>query len=213
MSHNTWIHRIARVAVRPLVASAVTPNQITSLRLGAGIVAAAAFALGTETALAWGAGLFAVSMVLDRADGELARLSGKTSPLGHKFDLVSDAFCNALAFIGLGIGLRDSPLGLWSLPMGAAAGLAIALILWLVIKLEGDGGERAAELPGLAGFDADDAMLLVPLAIWFGLAQGLLVAAAVGAPLFALLMYVVLRRRPARSLKARTLDQAPARRG
>lgn len=208
MSHDTWIHRIARVAVRPLVKSDVTPNQITTLRLGAGIAAASAFAWGSEAALAWGAGIFVVSMVLDRADGELARLSGKTSPWGHKYDLVSDAVCNALAFVGLGIGLSDGPLGFWAPPMGVAAGLAIALILWLIIKLESRGGERAGELPGLAGFDADDAMLLVPLAIWLGLAQGLLVAAAIGAPLFALLMFAVLRRR-----SPRTLDEATARRG
>ncbi|MGF1608896.1 MAG: CDP-alcohol phosphatidyltransferase family protein [Kiloniellales bacterium] len=212
MSHNTWIHRIARVAVRPLVQSDITPNQVTTLRLGAGIAAAGAFALGNGTALAWGAGIFVVSMVLDRADGELARLSGKTSAWGHKYDLVSDAVCNALAFVGLGIGLRDSSLGLWALPMGLDAGLAIALILWLIIKMERAGGERAGELPGLAGFDADDAMLLVPLAIWLGLAQGLLIAAAVGAPLFALLMYLWLRRRPAGDRKASASKRAKTRR-
>ncbi len=138
-------------------------------------------------------------MILDRADGELARLSGKTSAWGHKYDLVSDSICNALAFIGLGVGLRDSAFGAWSVLMGIAAGLAISLILWLVLQLEDSYGERAGELPGAAGFDADDAMLLVPLAVWSGLAQGLLTAAAVGAPVFAFFLFQGFRRWPRRS--------------
>ncbi len=194
MSYNTWIHRVTRVAVRPLVDTSVTPNQITSVRLAAGIAAAAAFAVGDDSVRHWGAGIFLISMVLDRADGELARLSGKTSAWGHKYDLVSDSMCNALAFIGLGVGLRDGAYGAWSVLGGVAAGLAISLILWLVLKLEDSDGERAGELPGAAGFDADDAMLVVPLAVWFGLAQGLLAAAAVGAPVFAIALFLWFRR-------------------
>ena len=33
MSHHTWLHRIVRPAVRPLVGTAVTPNHLTALRL------------------------------------------------------------------------------------------------------------------------------------------------------------------------------------
>ncbi len=194
MSYNTWIHRMTRVAVRPLVDTSVTPNQITSVRLAAGIAAAAAFAVGDDSVRHWGASIFLISMVLDRADGELARLSGKTSAWGHKYDLVSDSMCNALAFIGLGVGLRDGAYGAWSVLGGVAAGLAISLILWLVLELEDSYGEQAGELPGAAGFDADDAMLVVPLAVWIGLAQGLLVAAAVGAPVFAFVLFLWFRR-------------------
>ncbi len=198
MSYNTWIHRMTRVAVRPLVDTSVTPNQITSVRLAAGIAAAAAFAVGDDNVRHWGAGIFLISLVLDRADGELARLSGKTSAWGHKYDLVSDSMCNALAFIGLGVGLRDGAFGAWSVLGGFAAGLSISLILWLVLELEDSYGERAGELPSAAGFDADDAMLVVPLAVWIGLAQGLLVAAAVGAPVFACVLFLWFRRRQRR---------------
>jgi len=193
MSHNTWIHRVARVGVRPLVKTAVTPNQITTLRLAVGIAAAIALAVGSDVWRHWGAGIFLLSMLLDRADGELARLSGKTSPGGHKYDLISDSVCNALAFLGLGIGLTASPFGSWAPLMGAVAGLAIAAILWLVIKLEQRGGERAGELAGAAGFDPDDAMLVVPICIWFGLSEWLLASAAVGAPLFAVFMVLWFR--------------------
>ncbi len=195
MSHNTWIHRTVRVAVRPLVATPLTPNHVTIVRLVTGLAAAGAFAHGGEAWRHWGAGIFLLSMFLDRADGELARLSGKSSARGHFFDLISDALSNALAFAGLGIGLRDSMFGTWAPLMGLVAGAAIAAILLLVVRLEDLHGARAGELRGAAGFDPDDAMLVVPLAVWLGGADWLLLAAAVGAPGFALFMALKFRAR------------------
>ena len=194
MSHNTWIHRAVRVAVRPLVATRLTPNHVTAVRLATGIAAAGAFAQGDEAWRMWGAGIFLVSMFLDRADGELARLSGKTSRRGHTYDLVGDALSNALAFVGLGIGLPAGIFGSWAFPMGLVAGAAIAAILLLIVRLEALRGARAGELAGFAGFDPDDAMLVVPVAVWLGGADWLLLAAAVGAPGFALLMLLKFRR-------------------
>ena len=48
MSHDTWIHRCARVLVRPLVRTRVTPNHLTTVRLLTGLGSAAAFAAGDE---------------------------------------------------------------------------------------------------------------------------------------------------------------------
>jgi hypothetical protein len=44
-----------------------------------------------------------VSFLLDRADGELARQTGKCSAVGHRFDLCSDYAANATIFLGLGL--------------------------------------------------------------------------------------------------------------
>lgn len=196
MSHNTWAHRIARtVIVRPLARTSVRPNQVTTARLVVGLSAAACLAIGTPAWRLLGAALFVVSFVLDRADGDLARLTGQTSPGGHTYDLVSDSVCNALTFVGLGLGLTDSPLGLWAAPMGLAAGAAVAAILLLVMRMESLAGARSAELKGFAGFDPDDAVLFVPLAIALGAAEGLLIAAAVGAPAFALFFFLLFRRK------------------
>lgn len=187
MSHNTWIHRIARaVVVRPLATTPVTPNQVTAARLGAGLAAAAMLAVGRAPWPDIAAGAFVLAMVLDRADGDLARMTGKTSPRGHVYDLVADALCNALIFLALGVGLRDGAFGPWAAPMGALAGLAIVAILGMVVRIEAANGARAAELGAAAGFDPDDAMLIVPVAVWLGGSTILLGAAAVGAPLFAL---------------------------
>ncbi|MBM3581515.1 MAG: CDP-alcohol phosphatidyltransferase family protein [Alphaproteobacteria bacterium] len=194
MSHDTWIHHVARVVVRPLAKTAVTPNQLTTVRLATGIAAAGTLAVGHDPWPDVAAGVFVLAMVLDRADGELARMTGKTSPFGHTYDLIADALCNALIFVALGAASRDSVYGYWAMPMGIAAGLAVAAILGMVVRVEKAAGARAAELGGFAKFDPDDAMLVVPLAIWLGGASILLVAAAVGAPLFAALFAWKFRR-------------------
>jgi phosphatidylglycerophosphate synthase len=46
-----------------------------------------------------GGWLWLLSAFLDRADGELARVSGKTSPWGHKYDMVADIGVTALFFL------------------------------------------------------------------------------------------------------------------
>jgi phosphatidylglycerophosphate synthase len=172
--------------VEPLVDSPVTPNQVTTLRLIFGLSASAACMAGGQTWIGIGGVLFLISMLLDRVDGTLARLSGKKSRFGHRYDLVSDAICNAIIFVGLGIGLRDGPLGGWTVLLGVLAGLAVGAILLMVVLAERQEGERAAELPNLAGFDADDGMLLLPIALWLGWALPLLYLAAFITPLFAL---------------------------
>lgn len=185
MSHNTWIHRIVRTAVRPLARTSVTPNQVTWVRLGTGVAAAGLLAVGVWPWAAIGAGVFAFSMLLDRADGELARMTGKHSPGGHRFDLFADAFSNALAFVAIGIGLRDgTSLGYWAIPMGAVAGISIMLNFWFVLAMEEIKGARSAELKSFMGFDADDATLLLPIFVWMDWGVPITIMAFVCAPIF-----------------------------
>ncbi len=197
MSHNTWFHRIVRVGVRPLVRTPLMPNHVTTLRLAAGLGATAIYAVGGPAWSLWGGIVFVVSVLLDRADGELARLADKRSPGGHQYDLMADTVCNAAIFIG--IGLRDGPLGLWAAALGVVAGLAVAVVLMMVLRLEALAGSRAAELDSAAGFDADDAILLVPVLVWVGWADWMIIGAGIGAPTFALFMYLKFRVRLSRS--------------
>lgn len=196
MSHNTWIHRIARVTiVNPLVPTRVTPNQLTTARLVTGIAAAAVIGAGTPLWRDVGAAIFVLSVLLDRADGDLARLTGRTSPSGHRYDMIADAVSNALILIGLGVGLRGGEYGSLAVPMGLLAGLAVVAILGMVMRIEEMEGHRAAELPSFWGFDIDDAVLLIPVFIWLGQAEGLLLAAALIAPLVALFFLGLYRRK------------------
>ena len=191
MSHNTWLHKVAGVIAKPLAKTPVTPNHITTVRLVAGVLAAASLATGTQDLINTGAALFILSMVLDRADGVLARISGKMSRLGHLYDLWSDAICNALIFVGLGFGLREGAYGVDAIIYGVIAGGSVVSVLGLVLKLENLSGERSGEIGSICGFDPDDAMLLVPVAIFFGWAEDVLIAATIGAPFFAFLFFII----------------------
>ncbi len=187
MSHDTWIHRVARIGVRPLATTRVKPNHITTLRLATGLAAAAAFALGSMAASYLGAALFVVAMLLDRADGELARSTGQTSAWGHRYDIVADAIANAAAFIGIGVAARDV-LGPAGILLGALAGFGVVAIMTLVMRVEARRGARAAEFNSAGGFDIDDTLLLVPLAVVSGYGWVFIAAAGVGVPLFTLAM-------------------------
>src|SRR5689334_12567754 len=184
MSHNTWPHFVVRPLVRPLVNSPVTPNHITTLRFATAVAAFVMLAFGGG---GWNdmAGLmFLLSFLLDRADGELARQSGKSSPWGHRYDLVTDALSNVLIFLGIGIGLRHGSLGNWTIALGLAAGCAIVAMLWLMNWVERTDGIGAAAYSATAGFDPDDAMVIIPVALWLNGEMLILIAAAIGAPAF-----------------------------
>jgi len=182
MSHDTWAHRVVRPVVRRLATTSVTPNQLTTLRLVTAIAAALLLATADRGLSILGGTIFLVSFFLDRADGDLARLSGKSSPWGHRFDLCSDYTANILIFVGIGVGLQESALGSSAIALGAVAGSAIVLIFWLVRFVERV--EGAAVFPSAGGFDPDDAMVVIPLSIWLDGEIYILVAAAIGAPLF-----------------------------
>jgi len=182
MSHDTWAHRVVRPIVRRLVNTAVTPNQLTATRLLTAIASSLLLASGDPRWSDAGGAIFLVSFFLDRGDGDLARHSGKTSAWGHRFDLCSDYSANILVFVGMGYGLQGGPLGTTAIALGALAGSAIGLIFWLVNYVERT--EGAVAFPTAGGFDPDDAMIFIPIAIWLGGEMHILVSAAIGAPAF-----------------------------
>ncbi|HEY8609973.1 MAG TPA: CDP-alcohol phosphatidyltransferase family protein [Roseomonas sp.] len=193
MSSNTVIHRIVRPAVRAIAPSGVTPNQITTLRLITGMAAAAAFAWDAGPWQDVGGIIFLLSMLLDRADGELARQTGQSSPGGHRYDLLSDCFSNIIAFLGIGIGQMTN-LGLTGLVLGAVAGAAIGALFWQLHILM-IGTLRGHDLaPGIT-IDPDDLLALVPLLIWIGATVPMLWAAAIITPAAALYLAIAGTRR------------------
>ncbi len=176
--------------MRPLARTPITPNQLTTMRLLTGLAAATGFAFGGGWRVA-GSGLFLVSLLLDRADGELARLSGKMSAGGYRYDLTCDCIATVATFIGLGIGLLGE-LGPVAIALGAVAGASVVAVFYQinVLKVAGTSG------PGLDGrtlADADDAMVGLPVLIWLGLSKLALVLAGTATPIIVILL--VLRER------------------
>ena len=184
MSSNTVIHRIVRPAVRAVAPSGITPNSITTLRLVTGIAAAAAFAWDAGPWQAVGGAIFLLSMLLDRADGELARQTGQSSAAGHRYDLISDCTSNMIAFIGLGLG-SGAPAGLlWPL-LGLVAGVGIGTLFWQLNVIRIASVRTFVLSPGI-NIDPDDLLVLVPVLVWLGATAPMLVAAAIITPLAAL---------------------------
>ena len=96
-----WDARIASYLVRPLCKTFVTPNHLTTVRLLTGLVGV--YLLTRGDAFNAGAWIIVVSNFLDHTDGELARLTGKASAMGHHYDVASDALITVGLFVGLGI--------------------------------------------------------------------------------------------------------------
>lgn len=202
MSHDTLIHRIVRPVVRRIAPTGVTPNQLTTVRLATGVAAAVGFACGGVWA-DLGAVVFLLSMLFDRADGELARQTGQMSPEGHRYDLCVDCLCDAIAFVGIGIGLAlAGGLGFAPVLLGAAAGIGIGVLFWqLNVTKVVELSCYALRHRGVV-VDPDDALALVPVFVWLGLTWPMLIAAAVITPMGALWLGVLSRRpKPATAQK------------
>src|ERR1700723_806077 len=200
-ARRPWDARLARRVVTPLVDSWVTPNYLTTLRLAVGLAAAAAFVPGRYGWSNGAALLLVLSNFLDHTDGELARLSGKTSRIGHLYDLASDAAVTILLFVAIGVGVASKPGSDFTVPpaiLGLVAGTAIALIFYLRMRIEELLGKAATQQASLGGFETEDVLYLLPLATLSNALVPMLLAASICAPLYAIWVVIdyqrVLRR-------------------
>ena len=187
-ARRPWDARLAHWLVRPLRDTWVRPNHLTTVRLLVGLAAAAAFVPGTYGWSNVAALLLVLSNFLDHTDGELARLSGRTSRLGHVYDLASDALVTILLFIAMGAGVAARPampLPVSPVLLGALAGGAIALIFFLRMRIEDRAGKAANQQGSLGGFETEDVLYLLPAITLCNGVVPFLIAAAIGAPLFA----------------------------
>jgi archaetidylinositol phosphate synthase len=178
MSHDTAIHRIVRPAVRMAARIGLTPNQVTTMRLATGFAASIIFAKGTYGWLVLGGIIFLFSMLLDRADGELARQTDQMSLTGHRYDLAADGIASVATFVGLGIGLAHTG-GQSAFWFGALAGFGIGALFFElnVLKVLPVCGHDL--FGGRITVDPDDAMIFVPVLIWCNLAAPMVIVAAV----------------------------------
>jgi archaetidylinositol phosphate synthase len=184
-----WDARLARRLVMQLQHGPLTPNHLTTVRLAFGVAAAGAFMRGSYGWMNLGALLLVISNFLDHTDGELARMSGRSSRLGHWYDLASDAAVTILLFVGLALGVGSRMPRVWQMPpllLGVVAGVAVALIFFMRMRIEALGGKSASRQKRAAGFETEDVLYLTPLVTLLNGARPFLIAAAIGAPLFAL---------------------------
>ena len=109
---NWWIWIAMRPASYPLTWLALqlrlSPNFVTCLYFLANILAAIFFITASCEGMIYGSLLYNLGLVLDCVDGNMARTTGKTSPLGWFLDTLGADFFYAVFFIPIGIGVALS---------------------------------------------------------------------------------------------------------
>jgi phosphatidylglycerophosphate synthase len=119
-----WIKVRLSARLTPLLARwpGLRPGHVTLVGAGFGVAAGVVFATGHG----WPAGcLAAIGQVLDGADGQLARLTGRTSRGGAFWDSVLDRYSDGAFTLGLVVYLLRRPLGVPAWGVLALAALAI----------------------------------------------------------------------------------------
>src|SRR5262249_16611783 len=182
MATKPWDSRLAHALIVPLQHTRVHPNHITTLALLVGLGAASLYATATPLGANLGAACWIVACILDHADGELARLTGKGSGFGHRYDRVADLGVKLAVFGGMGASLRHGPLRGWGLPLGLLGGAALVAIFISRSALALRRGAQAFEQPHAGGFEIEDILYVIAPLTWLGRLGPFLGAGAVGAP-------------------------------
>ncbi|MEW9581939.1 CDP-alcohol phosphatidyltransferase family protein [Paraburkholderia sp. DGU8] len=185
---RTWDARLARRLVTPLVDTWVTPNHLTTLRLLIGLAGALCLAHGEFAWANAGALLIVLSNFVDHTDGELARIGGKSSRIGHFYDLACDAVVTVMLFVGMGVGAGAAQIrGVKLEPgmLGAVAGVAVALIFFLRMRIEEMAGKAGTKQASVGGFETEDVLYLLPIVTLANVVFPFVVVASTGAPLYA----------------------------
>ena len=131
--------RLNRVFSRPLtrvlLKTPLTPNQITLLSLGFGLLTGYFFSKGSYGFSLAAAASYQMAVVLDNCDGEVARAKNLRSEFGSWCDVFADLVTDLSFFIGLAVGVeRQGSPG----PVGTFAALCVsgAVLHFLLVVLE-----------------------------------------------------------------------------
>lgn len=132
--------KLSRWFTRVFLAFGFSPNAITLVATGIGLISAACFGLGSYQAGVLAAVLFQLAAVIDCCDGEVARLTFTESPFGAWLDIALDNVVHMAIFVGIAAGSYLRVMGhegAWvPLALGAAAVLGNALSFTLVNKAQ-----------------------------------------------------------------------------
>jgi phosphatidylglycerophosphate synthase len=115
---------LAFLLVKAIFRTSLTPNQLSVFSVMLGVAAGILFGTGGPVTAGLGAALFFLSIVVDCADGQLARLKKNGTPLGRLVDGAIDYVVGVAVYLGLGFGftaVSSRPLHWWILILAAAA--------------------------------------------------------------------------------------------
>ena len=148
-------------------ATGLSPNFWTVVGLIIALASAVVYGMGMEFGLIIGGILLLVSGFFDMVDGQVARVTGKTSKKGEYLDSMFDKISEVAIFLGILVGGYAEPyLVLLAITLSLLVSYARAKSDLINIKLQGIGiGERAERLLviaiiGIIGF-MDYAVIIV----------------------------------------------------
>lgn len=120
---DTAFHRrLSRPISRLAVGAGLSPNAITLASGAVGVASVAAFARGDVASVVAGFLLYVTAVVLDHADGEVARLTLTESLLGEWLDIIVDTLIHGTMLLALGVAcFRVTGSGLAAGIVGAVA--------------------------------------------------------------------------------------------
>jgi len=133
---------------RGFASTGLSPNFWTVVGLGFALLSAIVYGMGIEFGLIIGGVLLLVSGFFDMVDGQVARVTGKTSKVGSYLDSMFDKIAETAIFLGILVGGYAEPyLVLLAITLSLLVSYARAKSDSLNIKLQGIGiGERAERL-------------------------------------------------------------------
>jgi len=137
---------------RVFASTGLSPNFWTVVGLGFALLSAIVYGMGIEFGLIIGGVLLLVSGFFDMVDGQVARVTGKTSKVGSYLDSMFDKIAETAIFLGILVGGYAEPyLVLLAITLSLLVSYARAKSDSLNVKLQGIGiGERAERLLAIA---------------------------------------------------------------
>ncbi|WP_168207301.1 CDP-alcohol phosphatidyltransferase family protein [Microlunatus elymi] len=110
------VRPLSRLGTRLALRIGLTPNVITAISLGVGIVAGLLILTGTGWAWVAAAVLLQLALVIDCMDGEVARFTRRFSAFGGWLDGIGDRIKEYLVFAAVAaVGVRDGHSSAWLL--------------------------------------------------------------------------------------------------
>lgn len=95
---------------------------------------------------------------IDHADGELARLAGRTSRIGYYYDYVAGALSSVALLAGIGFGYVGGPLGSWALALGLAASVAALAAMGFGLAADARRGTGDGPYPQWGPLELEDGL-------------------------------------------------------
>jgi phosphatidylglycerophosphate synthase len=167
---DTLFHRrLSRLVSRLAVALGITPNTITVASLVVGLAAAWAFWRATPAEAALGLGLYAIAVILDHADGEVARLTLTESAIGEWLDIIVDTIIHSSVVLALGV--TSAAVTGEGLVLGIVGALGIiasaaAMKIWPALAMPDRLGMAIAGIGNRDGFYAMLAGFIIARMVW-----------------------------------------------